>query len=135
MGFSVFGDRNDVNVNGPAAAGGALFQSDQTVSQTGPGIEINEAAPPPGGTTNLLATGNKFAPKTFANGNVNRSGSQLSGSLTKAGKQFKQFSSSLNQISKRLNDSVQKALSGFGKKKQASEPETERADDIRSRLS
>jgi hypothetical protein len=39
----------------------------------------------------------------------------MSGSLTKASKQF---SSSLNQLSKRWNDSVQKAVSGFGKKKQ-----------------
>ena len=57
LAFSAFGDRNDVVVNGPFAAGGALFQSDQTVSQTGPGIEINEAATAPGSTTNALAAG------------------------------------------------------------------------------
>ena len=57
LGFSVFGDRNDVNVNGPLAAGGALFQSDRIVVQTGPGIEINGYANPTGSTTNVLAAG------------------------------------------------------------------------------
>ena len=54
LGFSVFGDRNIVNVNGPLAAGGALFQSDRLVEQTGPGIEINgDPAPPPPAVTTL----------------------------------------------------------------------------------
>ena len=57
LGFSVFGDRNDVVVNGPAAAGGALFQSDRLVEQTGPGIEINGVQNPAGSTTNVLAAG------------------------------------------------------------------------------
>ena len=71
--------------------------------------------------TNVLAAGNMVRPTTFANGNSNRPGSQLSGSL-KAGKQFR---SSLHQISSSLSKTVQKALSGFGnKKKQNSEPET-----------
>ena len=41
LAFSVFGDNNDVNVNGPAAAGGVLFQDNRLVVQVGPGIEIN----------------------------------------------------------------------------------------------
>ena len=67
------------------------------------------------GTTpvNVFATGNRFTPTTVANVNGNGPGSLLSGSLTKAGKQFR---SSLNQISERLNDSVQNALSGFCKR-------------------
>ena len=44
LAFSAFGDRNDVDVNGPFAAGGALFQSDRLVAQTGPGIEIGGVA-------------------------------------------------------------------------------------------
>ena len=135
-------------VNGPAAAGGALFQSDRFVEQTGPGIEINGVANDTGSTTNVLTAGgtqansfrlnptgsnnnvpaaskpNKFTPTTFATGTADRAGSQLSGSLTKAGKQF---SSSLNQISsslsKKVSDNVQNALGGFGKKKkQNSDP-------------
>ena len=57
LGFSVSGDRNDVVVNGPAAAGGALFQSDRFVEQTGPGIEINGVANDTGSTTNVLTAG------------------------------------------------------------------------------
>ena len=68
---------------------------------------------------NVFATGNRFAPTTFANGTCNGSGGgQLSASLTKGGKQF---SSSL----KKLSDGVQNALGGLGKKKQNSEPKTE----------
>lgn len=92
LAFSVFGDRNDVDVNGPAAAGGALFQSDRIIVQDGPGIEVNGVPRPTSGNTSLL---DNFAPTTLA-GTANEFGSQLSGSLMKAGEQF---SSSLNQIS------------------------------------
>ena len=94
--------------------------------ETGPGIAINDdpfggAAATSGqsstvrktpASTSLLATGNKFAPTTFATGSFNRAGSQLSGSLTKAGEQF---SSSLNSLSKTVSDTVNKvtgALAG-----------------------
>ena len=114
---------NEVHVTGPFALGGAVDTVKRTIT-AGPGNRINIAFPFNDiGTTpvNVFATGNRFTPTTVANVNGNGPGSRLSGSLTKAGKQFR---SSLNQISERLNDSVQNALSGFGKKKQNSEPET-----------
>ena len=46
-----------MDVNGPAAAGGALFQSDRLVEQTGPGLEINGVENPTGSTTKVLAAG------------------------------------------------------------------------------
>ena len=44
-------------VDGPFAAGGALFQSDRFVEQTGPGIEINGVANDTGSATSVLAGG------------------------------------------------------------------------------
>ena len=99
------------------------------VTQTGPGIAINDnpiggaaatsgqssTVPNTPASTSLLATGNKFAPTTFATGSFNRAGSQLSGSLTKAGEQF---SSSLNSLSKTVSDTVSRvtgALAGGAK--------------------
>ena len=119
-GFNFFGRTNTVAAGpGPLALAGSVFRDGQIVTQTNPGIAINNdriggAAATSGqsstvsntpASTSLLATGNKFAPTTFATGSFNRAGSQLSGSVTKAGEQF---SSSLNQISSSLNSSLKK---------------------------
>ena len=131
-GFNFFGGTNTVTAGpGPLALAGSIFKNGPPpVTQTGPGIAINNnriggAAATSGqsstvrntpASTSLLATGNnKFAPKTFATGSFNRAGSQLSGSLTKAGKQF---SSSLNSLSKTVSDTVSRvtgALAGGAK--------------------
>ena len=99
------------------------------ITQTGPGIAINDnpfggaaatsaqssTVPNTPARTRLLATGNKFAPTTFATGSSNGAGSQPSGSLTKTGKQF---SSPLNSLSKTVSDTVSRvtgALAGGAK--------------------
>ena len=161
MAFNAFGNGNDLTAGsqiapppgGPLAIVGTLGVDDRIISRPGTGISI--ATPfnstgsntnvlaaggtqgslfrpnPTGSTTSVLAGGNKFAPTTFATGTADRAGSQLSGSLTKAGKQFNsslnQISSSLNEIGsslrEKVGDKVQNALGGFGEeKKQNSEP-------------
>ena len=100
------------------------FRTVKPSRKTSPGIAINNnriggaaatsgqssTVPNTPASTSLLATGNKFAPTTFATGSFNRSGSQLSGSLTKAGEQF---SSSLNSLSKKVSDTVNKVTGGL----------------------
>ena len=129
-GFNFFGGTNTVAAGpGPLALAGSIFRNGLAITQTGPGIAINDnpfggAAATSGQSstvsntparTRLLATGKKFAPTTFAAGSFNRAGSQPSGSLTKAGEQF---STSLNSLSKTVSDTVGKvtgALAGDAK--------------------
>ena len=105
LAISAFGDRNDVDVQGPAALAAAIGVGNQIVSRTVPGITIATPFNSTGTSTNVLAASNpnKFVPKIFATGTGNTSDSPLSGSLTKVGTQF---SSSLNSLSKTLSDTI-----------------------------
>jgi hypothetical protein len=57
----------------------------------------------------VLATGNKVTPKTLAAGSVKNTGSQSSGPLTKASKQF---GSSLKSLSTKVSNTVKKVTGG-----------------------
>jgi len=109
---------NTVVAQGPGAIAGAINVVKQIVVQQGPGITLRTPFDPNtgGSTASTFA-----APTTFAGGSSNKSGNQLSGSLTKGSKQF---SSSL----KKLGDGVKNALSGLGKKKQTSTPDKTSAE-------
>jgi hypothetical protein len=118
LAFNVFGDNNRAVAGpGPGALAGLIGVNDQngpdSVTNSNFGIEprtpFNEVTPPPL-TSTALAGGNKVAPTTFAARSVNRAGSQLSGSLPKA---TKQFNSSLNSLSKKVADTVNKV--GFAR--------------------
>ena len=135
LGFSVFGDRNNVVVNGPLAAGGALFQSDRNVVQTGPGIEINGEPNAPASITNVFAAGGtqrsvvrpslNFAPginstsnlrSTSSGGSGFKSINQLTSSAKKFGDQLaastKKIGDQLAASAKKFSDSVNAARGG-----------------------
>ena len=115
LGFSVFGDRNDVVVNGPAAAGGALFQSDRLVEQTGPGIEINGVEKPTGtNATVLAARGTQedvrpslaFRPGSKVTSNLRNVTSSLRNATSSGGSALTSVSNRITTSFKNLSDAV-----------------------------
>ena len=121
---------NTVTASGFGAIAGALNTVHRVVEQTGFGINIATPGNDVGSTAAPLAARNSFAPTTFAGGSSNKSGNQLSGSLTKGSKQF---SSSLRSwVTASRMPSV-----AWGRRSKPVSPRKPMAttDDIRSRMS
>ena len=89
-------------------AGGAVSVGTAADGEPGPAATVRcpaaTAAAGGIGGDNVMATGNGFAPTTFATGTANKSGGQLSGSPTNGSKQ-------VNSALDKIRSSLKKAVS------------------------
>ena len=121
-----------MDVNGPAAAGGALFQSDRLVEQTGPGIEIGGVPNPTGTTTNVLAAGGtqrnllraslNFTPSLNSTSNLRGTspGGPVLKSINQLQRRPKKFGDQLQSSAKKFGDQLQSSAKKSGDQLQSS---------------